>query len=917
MLKSIYFICISVLLPFISFAQQFSLSGKIKNAEGKPLSNVSVEILKTNITALTSDEFGYFMFSNLTAGTYEVRFSHIGFKPILRTYKLDDNRITEVVFQSQEINIDEVFVTAKESRNISTSSIISKEAMQHLQPSSFSDILELLPGGRAATPDLIKGNPITLRGFSSSNANYQTHSMGTLFQVDGMNMNSIAGLSSLEDYLSSGNSNSSRDMTTRGVDMRSISTDNIEQVEIIRGVPSAEYGDITSGVVLIERKKGYEPWSTRVKTDGFSKLFSVGKGFEFNHYKLNIDGGYLHANSNPTDVYTSYKRVNASVRGEKTWILPQYRLLWGHSLDLGTTIDNDRFDPDNDYFLTDFYKAGKRQYSFGNSLEIFSTNPKKQFKSAKLIANFSMSDNYIDMEKLVQISAVEVLANSMISGSQEAKFFTPTYVSKLKVDDKPIQGQLKLLSNWQVEALVKHQLKAGLEYTYAKNIGKGSQYDLDFPMNTGVQTRPRVFHDIPARSNLAVFAEDRFFIPLGKFLFENSVGLRAFTLTNLPREHQLNNQIAIDPRWNGRLHLPKIGTGTDALKSSISVGFGQQSLAPNISQLSPNVEYRDIVELSYYHNNPDYRLAWVNTNRIDPTNLNLSIAKNKKWEISSFLELNGNTLSLTYFNEQMTSGFRQETKFDALEFRKYTVSSVDPNTLTSKPSISDFKYTDEKEFRVYSQNANGSIVDKRGLEYQFSSQRIKGINTRFTLNGAWFRQELKDAQSLARMISQLIVTNGKVRQYVGIYDDLDGSLQEMFNTNIMADSYLPKLGLKLSISIQNIWFSSRQQLPRNSLPTGYYTIDNQLHPYLPSDVNDVNLRHLDQKLDDVLFLRYTEPINLQANFKATKSIKDKIMIAMFVNQLFIYRPDYTQYGFRYYRQNNHVPYFGMELNIKI
>jgi len=56
---------------------------------------------------------------------------------------------------------------------------------------------------------------------------------------------------------------------------------------------------------------------------------------------------------------------------------------------------------------------------------------------------------------------------------------------------------------------------------------------------------------------------------------------------------------------------------------------------------------------------------------------------------------------------------------------------------------------------------------------------------------------------------------------------------------------------------------------------------------------------------------------LQANFKATKSIKDKIMIAMFVNQLFIYRPDYTQYGFRYYRQNNHVPYFGMELNIKI
>ena len=46
---------------------------------------------------------------------------------------------------------------------------------------------------------------------------------------------------------------------TSGVDMRQISTDNIESVEVIRGIASAEYGDITSGAVLVNTKAGRAP----------------------------------------------------------------------------------------------------------------------------------------------------------------------------------------------------------------------------------------------------------------------------------------------------------------------------------------------------------------------------------------------------------------------------------------------------------------------------------------------------------------------------------------------------------------------------------------------------------------------------------------------------------------------------------
>lgn len=63
-----------------------------------------------------------------------------------------------------------------------------------------------------------------------------------------------------------------------GVDMRNISTDNIESVEIIRGIPSVEYNDLTSGVVIIKQKQKATPVEARIKADQYGKLFSIGKG---------------------------------------------------------------------------------------------------------------------------------------------------------------------------------------------------------------------------------------------------------------------------------------------------------------------------------------------------------------------------------------------------------------------------------------------------------------------------------------------------------------------------------------------------------------------------------------------------------------------------------------------------------------
>jgi len=65
-----------------------------------------------------------------------------------------------------------------------------KRCHADLQPSSFTDLLELLPGGYAQTPSLTGVNAIRLREASTSAlSNYETSSLGTAFVIDGVSQN--------------------------------------------------------------------------------------------------------------------------------------------------------------------------------------------------------------------------------------------------------------------------------------------------------------------------------------------------------------------------------------------------------------------------------------------------------------------------------------------------------------------------------------------------------------------------------------------------------------------------------------------------------------------------------------------------------------------------------------------------------
>lgn len=215
---------------------------------------------------------------------------------------------------TRSYNVEEVVVTARENQGITTSSIIDRRAIEHLQPSSFTDLLSLLPGGQTQLPTLTSANSIRLRQAGTGSANYDISALGTLFVVDGTPINSNANMQQVKQASSAtgGDLDAGRNHTTLGVDMRTIPTDNIESVEIIRGIAPVEYGDLTSGLVLIKRKLKATPFEARFKADSYSKLLYAGKGFKVNNLTANIGIDYLDAKADPRDPLTAYKRLTLS-----------------------------------------------------------------------------------------------------------------------------------------------------------------------------------------------------------------------------------------------------------------------------------------------------------------------------------------------------------------------------------------------------------------------------------------------------------------------------------------------------------------------------------------------------------------------------------------------------------------------------
>lgn len=907
------------------------ISGLVKGAtDGEPLPSATISILGGTQKLLVSDIDGKFSVKlPKSNATIKLRVSYVGYKTAVMTLSLQRSQNVDVQLKSAA-QLGEVVVTARESRGPVTSSVIGRDAMRHLQPNSIADLMELLPGGYSKDPNMGEANTLSLRetgtmgayGSSTKNNNYAISSLGTQFIVDGVPISTDANmqyspLSDTQSSVSSSTTENVRNITNRGVDMRSISTDDVESVEVVRGIPSAEYGNLTSGLVNIRKIRRAIPFTARFKADGYSKLFSIGKGVSLNSANnsiLNIDFGYLDSKIDPTDNLSNYKRVTGSMRytlrnnkgDKKNWQL-------NSAFDYSGSFDDSKSDPDINYGRIDEYKSTYSRMSLTNNFNL--RWKKSVFKELDINTMLSLQLDKLRQTRLVAPQRYGIVPLSFVDGENEAQAVFAEYVADYECDGKPFTAYIKAKGVMEFNAVgTENTVKFGANWDIAKNFGEGQVYDMHRPLSvSGWSSRPRRYADIPALQNLSAFVEEMMKVDVGQTRLDIMAGVRLNTMPGLSKHYEMSGKIYADPRANASWRMLKFDVGGKPMAITFNGGYGITTKMPTLNYLYPDKYYSNFICLAYYDaKNPvdDSRFI-VHTYVQDPTNYNLKPARNNKWELRLDVNWNDNSFSINYFQEKMTSGFRYSSIYGVYNYNYYDVSQM-----SAGKDYTTLPFESRQVLDGYQQSSNGSRLDKKGVELQFNSKRIPCLRTRVNITGAWFHSVYTNSQPMFESVSTVINNQAVSDKYVGLYDWSDGRENDRLNTNVTFDTQIPEWKLIFTTSFQCMWLVRTKTLWKNGTPTHYISAeDGLLHEFTTESIDDIYLKQLIKTYNEDQFKPFTVPMSMVVNLKVTKEIGRYMRLSFFANKILDYLPDYKANG-KVIRRNA-SPYFGVEASFSI
>lgn len=852
--------------------------------------------------------------------------TYVGYKSL--TIPLKNHAI--IPLRQNATALGEVVVTARASDGPVTSSIIGRDAMTHLQPNSIADLMELLPGGYAKDPNMGEANTITLRetgtmgayGAITKNNNYSISSLGTQFMVDGVPISTDANLqySPLSDTQSSASSSTvenNRNITNRGVDMRSISTDDIESVEVVRGIPSVEYGNLTSGLINIKKIRRAIPLTARFKADGYSKLFSLGKGLQLDgegNSILNVDLGYMDSKIDPTDNFENYKRVTGALRytlrGDRK---EKIKWQWNSAFDYSGSFDDSKSDPDINYGRVDEYKSSYSRLALTNGFNV--KMPKSWFKELDVNTLVSLQLDRLRQTRLVAPQRYGIVPLSWSDGENEAQAVYAEYTAHYLCDGKPFNAYVKVKGVMGFKTpYTLHTIKVGANWDLAKNFGRGQVYDMHHPLSvSGWSSRPRKYSDIPSLQNFSLFAEELLKADVGQSKVELMLGVRLNTLLGLDKQYDMSGKYYADPRGNLAWHFPKFEVAGKPMSISLNGGYGITTKMPTLNYLYPDKYYSNFICMAYYDTaNPEQDSKFVvHTYVQDPTNYHIKPARNHKWEIRLDMDWNDNRLSVDYFRESMTSGFRYSTIYGVYDYKSYDVTQM-----AAGMDYTTLPYENKRVLDGYQQASNGSELVKQGIELAFTSQRIRCLRTRINVTGAWFHTKYTNSQPLFSPVSTVIDGRAVREKYVGLYNWNDGRENDRLNTNVTFDTQIPEWKLIFTTSVQCMWMIRTKQMWKNGTPMAYMSyVDGQLHDFKDADRSDPYLMQLVRTYNEEQFKPFTVPMSMLVNLKVTKEIGKYMRLSFFANKILDYLPDYTANG-KVIRRNA-SPYFGVEAGFTI
>ena len=892
------------------FAQtdKATVEGVVRDSDGKPLSFATMFIAELG-TGVSTDLEGKFRFTGTKGTEYTLNVSYLNHVDKEVKVKAGSPEPLVIVLEEQSYELAEVVVMADYKKNQGSTAVINQQALEHIQPTSVADVLSLIPGGLFRESSATGFNRISLRQSGSDD----NTSLGMAVVMDGIPQDndgfraSIPGLST-DEY-------SDRLGMNRGIDLKTLSTDHIRKIEIVKGISSAKLGNLSSGVIQTTSKIGITPAQLRMKVDPLTKLIYLGKGF-----RISPKMGYLHTGIDYTSVYddrrdpmSKYSRLTGQVTYNNSVDVGDKTLFLFFKLSEVYTLNQAK----EDELTQDYNESFRNKYSrTGASFKAQMYDLGKIVDNVEFIASADYTYDLIDRNRLVQTGTPLPSPLATEEGESEGIYLPSTYYSPFQIENKP----LSLLTQLNAESLFetrsfRHKVIYGLSWKRTKNYGEGVMVDMTRPPYPGNNeyVRPVPNRSIPALSVGAAYAEEQLKHSNRWFDVELNAGVRCTQMFNLDTKYTELRKLQVEPRINAALSFNIDLAGGKSLRNMFRFGFGQENKLPTLDYIYPDRVYKDMIVLNAYTKQDDpFNHLITYTKIYDVTNNSLRPNRNTKYEAGWDVEYEGYSLSLTFFKEHSDRGFESVAEYSPVRYTRY-VDPIDGQPIVGRrPEKEDYVADPYATFVDMDIVRNSMKVEKKGLEYLLRFPKIIPLSTTVEINGAYYDTRYSSGAPL--QYHPAFRDDDRPQPYVGIYRRQDITRQRIFNTNLWFNTNIPRYKMIFTTFFQFIWLNEEMRINGDEYPSAYFDTDGRMHTVDDRILQSIKDGHTVWRHYHIYKEDFSEtlPVSLTVNFKVTKEFSRMIRASFFVNNILDINPLYKNR----YNQNVRVwqkSFFGAEM----
>lgn len=785
----------------------------------QPLIMANCQLLPLGAYAAT-DVNGVALLENIPEGEWTLEVSYVGYETLKQSVQVKADADLTFQLHPQSLALQDVEVTARQNTaGEATSSIIGRQAIDHLQASSLADVMQLIPGQLMTNTDLTSQSNLQLRTLVNNN----TSAFGSSVVMDGVPMSNNGALTA-------GGFSSTAFV---GTDLRQISADDIQEVEVVRGIPSAEYGDLTSGMMVVKTKVGVTPWQVKAKINPGTQNYSVGKGVKLRRGgTLNFNLDYAQAWGDPRQKTRSFDRYSGSI-GWRTDMNRMWDVTTKLRFNLGKDWSGNDPDAEDDGTSS---RSDNRTVSLNHTGNIHLN--RRFARTLRYTAGVSWSENWSRNTSYVSNSTgLLPILTATESGYYSVPWQTTSYLATGYTESKPGNVFLKASNNFFVKTdRTRQNVKMGVEYKLDWNNGRGYYNANDsLPYKPNANGRPRAFSDVPALHQASAYLEDNLHWDLNDVqVLKVQAGVRLTGQQMLKSEATWALSPRVNAAWQATPWLEVRG------------GYGLNSKTPGLDYLYPDRKYADVVAANYMPQDGSTQLLVYHTHVYDVERTRgLKNATTTKVEAGVAFQLPwGGKLDVLGYVDRTPNGFGSATEYVTYTNCLYSDSDIadaiaalaaqgvtDPQhagsialTAPASPSATHTYYMTTGKV------GNTSASRNRGVEMEFDLGEVPLLHSHFFLSGAYqetktWSKDLCTASVKTSLLSTDYSSYGLTPFKVVYPSGLDFSKYRRFMNTLRVVTHLPALKMVASFTAQAVWYDWNHSYTADKQAIGWIVDD--------------------------------------------------------------------------------------------